>query len=66
MLVLTRDLNEKFIVEIPSGEKLEITLIETRGHQARIGFEGSKEIFKILRNELQPKKGNETDGENAS
>lgn len=64
MLVLTRSVGEKFTVETPDGSTLEITLIETRGKLARIGFEGPKETFNILRSELHPRKGTEADGKN--
>lgn len=65
MLVLTRSVNESLIVEVPGGEKLEITLLETRGQQARIGLSGPKEVFSVLRSELQTRKGTEADGTNA-
>ena len=50
MLILTRQKDQKIIVEI-GGQRMTITLAEIRGDKVRLGFD-APESFKILRQEL--------------
>lgn len=44
VLVLTRKVQEKIIIQLPDGQQIEVTLVETAHGRARIGFKASKEI----------------------
>ena len=52
MLVLTRRIGETFIIQTPSGERVEVTVLGQKGNQIRIGTDAPAE-FSILREELQ-------------
>jgi carbon storage regulator len=51
MLVLTRQKNQKIIVEV-GGLRMTITLADIRGDKVKLGFEAPRE-FKIIRQELE-------------
>jgi len=51
MLVLTRRIGEALLIETPSGEQIEITILDAQGHRVRIGASASKDV-KILREEI--------------
>lgn len=51
MLVIGRRLQQRIIITTKSGETIEVTLIDTRRDQARIGFVADRSI-KIVREEL--------------
>jgi len=44
MLVITRRIGEAFLIETPSGEMVEITILDTQGNRVRIGAAASKDI----------------------
>jgi carbon storage regulator CsrA len=50
MLVLTRKHGESFTV----NEDLKITILESHNGRIKIGIEGSKEKYLILRSEVTP------------
>jgi len=37
MLVFTRRIGEALFIEMPSGEQIEITILDAQGHRVRIG-----------------------------
>jgi carbon storage regulator len=51
MLILTRQKNQKVIVEV-GGQRMTICVADIRGDKIRLGFE-APESFKILRQELE-------------
>ena len=52
MLVLTRTTGKKIVVE-HGGERLEITVLEYRNGQVKIGLHADRERWKIHRDEVQ-------------
>jgi len=44
MLVLSRKLNERIIIDLGSGEKIVVCLVAIAGDKARIGIEAPEEI----------------------
>ena len=50
MIVLTRRIGEALMIETPSGELVEITILDAQGHRVRIGASASKNV-KIIREE---------------
>ena len=54
-LVLTRKCNEKVNINLNTGERLELEVLDVRGKQVRLGFSGCKETFVIERDELTRK-----------
>ena len=50
-LVLTRRLGETLILELPTGEEIQIAVLELKGSQARLGIEAPEEVH-IIREEL--------------
>lgn len=58
MLILRRKSQETIQVH-HAGETLTITLIDTQGDAARIGFEGNKS-FRVVRTEIEFTEGKET------
>jgi len=51
MLVLTRREGESILIDLPSGERIEVTVLGVKGNQVRIGTEAPDEIS-IVREEL--------------
>ncbi|MEA3244401.1 MAG: carbon storage regulator [Pseudomonadota bacterium] len=51
MLILTRRPGETLIIELPTGERIEITVLGIKGNQVRIGTDAPADIS-IVRNEL--------------
>jgi carbon storage regulator len=51
MLILTRRSGETLIIELPTGERIEVTVLGIKGNQVRIGTKAPDEIS-IVRNEL--------------
>ena len=51
MLILTRRPGETLIIELPSGERIEVTVLDIKGKQVRIGTQAPDEIA-IVREEL--------------
>ena len=54
MLILTRRPGETLIIELPTGERIEVTVLEVKGNQVRIGTAAPDEIS-IVREELLEK-----------
>ena len=54
MLILTRRPGETLIIELPTGERIEVTVLEVKGNQVRIGTDAPDE-FSIVRDELLEK-----------
>ena len=54
MLILTRRPGETLIIELPTGERIEVTVLEVKGNQVRIGTDAPDDIS-ILREELLEK-----------
>lgn len=51
MLVLSRRPNETVVIQLPSGERITVMVIEVRGDKSRIGFEAPKDCV-IHRSEV--------------
>ena len=51
MLILTRRIGETLIIELPTGETIEVTVLEIKGSQVRLGIEAPEEVH-IIREEL--------------
>jgi carbon storage regulator len=51
MLILTRRLGESIIIETPTGELIQVTVLGVKGNQVRIGTEAPGDIS-IVREEL--------------
>ena len=51
MLVLTRRIGEALLIETPSGEQIEITILDAQGHRVRLGASAHKDV-KIIREEV--------------
>ncbi len=58
MLVLTRDVGEKFILSVDGKDIATITYLQTKGRRIRVGIEADQ-LVHIRRSELQPKVTNE-------
>jgi len=54
MLILTRRPGESLIIELPTGEKIEVTVLTVKGNQVRIGSDAPDNIS-IVREELLDK-----------
>ena len=51
MLVVTRRPGEAIVIELPSGELIEVTVLGVKGNQVRLGT-GAPEDILVLREEL--------------
>lgn len=51
MLILTRRIGEVLVIELPSGEQIEITVLNVKGNQVRIGTSASKDVT-VFREEI--------------
>ena len=54
MLILTRRPGESLIIELPTGERITVTVLEVKGNQIRIGTDAPDDIA-IVREELLEK-----------
>jgi carbon storage regulator len=54
MLILTRRVGETVIIELPTGEKIQVAVLGVKGNQLRIGTEAPDDI-QIMREELLEK-----------
>jgi carbon storage regulator CsrA len=50
-LVLTRRIGETVVLELPSGEQIDVVLLEAKGSRGRIGIDAPPEVH-IVREEL--------------
>ena len=50
MLVFTRRIGEALLIELPSGEQVEITILDAQGHRVRIGAAAPHDVT-IIREE---------------
>lgn len=53
MLILTRRVGETLIIELPTGEAIEVTVAGLNGNQVRLGTTAPREI-PVRREELEP------------
>jgi carbon storage regulator len=51
MLILSRRIGETFILELPTGEQINVVLLEAKGSRGRIGIDAPPEVH-IVREEL--------------
>lgn len=51
MLILTRHPGETIIIELPTGEHIQVVVLGVKGNQVRVGIEAPDDIT-ILREEL--------------
>ena len=51
MLILTRRPGESIIIELPTGERVQVTVLRAKGSQVRIGTAAPDDIA-IVREEL--------------
>ena len=54
MIVITRRPGESLIIELPTGEQIEITVLSNTSNQVRIGTDAPADM-KIVREELLEK-----------
>ena len=52
MLVLTRSRLEKIILTLPSGDRVQLTVVDIRGDKVRLGIEAPDDV-RIHRGEVQ-------------
>lgn len=45
MLILARHVHQRIIIALPDGRRIIVTLIETRGPSARLGFDADRDII---------------------
>ena len=50
MLVFTRRIGEALVIELPSGEQVEITILDAQGHRVRISAAAPQDVS-IVREE---------------
>ena len=51
MLVITRRPGEAIVIELPSGELIEVTVVRVKGNQVRLGTDAPKQL-PVVREEL--------------
>jgi carbon storage regulator len=51
MLILSRRIGETFILELPTGEQIDVVLLEVKGSRGRLGIDAPPEV-QIVREEL--------------
>jgi carbon storage regulator len=51
VLILTRRVGETIIIELPTGEQIDVTVLGVKGNQVRIGTQAPDNI-PIMREEL--------------
>jgi len=51
MLILTRRPGETIIIELPTGEQIQVAVLGVKGNQVRIGTDAPEDVT-ILREEL--------------
>ena len=51
MLILSRRIGETLILELPTGEQIDVVLLEVKGSQGRLGIDAPPEVH-IVREEL--------------
>jgi carbon storage regulator len=51
MLILTRRPGETLIIELPNGERIDVTVLGVKGNQVRLGTEAPDDV-PIVREEL--------------
>jgi len=54
MLILTRRPGEKLIINLPTGERVAVNVLEVKGNQVRIGTDAPDEIA-VVREKLLDK-----------
>ncbi len=57
MLILTRRVNETLIID----EKIEITVLQTRGNQVRIGIQAPRDVLVHRKEVVQERKAQSKD-----
>ena len=64
MLILTRRPGETLIIELPNGKQIDVTVLEVKGNQVRIGINAPKdvavhreEIYERIKREQDAKAG---------
>lgn len=51
MLILTRRIGETIVIELPTGEQMQVVVLGVKGNQVRIGTEAPDDVV-IVREEL--------------
>lgn len=51
MLIVTRREGETLVIELPTGEKIAVTVLEVKGNQVKIGMNAPDDMA-IVREEL--------------
>jgi len=51
MLILTRRVGETIIIEMPTGEQIQVAVLGVKGNQVRLGTDAPDDI-QIMREEL--------------
>ena len=54
MLILTRRPGETLIIELPTGEKIAVTVLTIKGHQATITTNAPDDISIVREEQLEP------------
>jgi len=53
MLVFTRRIGEALFIEMPSGEQIEITILDAQGHRVRIGAAAPQNVTIVREEAIQ-------------
>ena len=61
VLILTRRVNETLIID----DKIEITVLQTRGNQVRIGIQAPRDVLIHRKEVIEDKKTQDPDSENS-
>jgi len=51
MLILTRKIGESLIIKLPTGEEIELVVLDTKGKQVKLGTEAATDVT-VLREEV--------------
>ena len=51
MLKLSRRIGETVVLELPTGQQIDVVVLEVKGSQARLAFDAPREV-RIVREEL--------------
>lgn len=56
MIVLTRRVGEALIIETPSGEQIELTILDAQGSRVRLSATSTKDLKIYREEELEPQR----------
>lgn len=56
MIVMTRRIGEALIIETPSGEQIELTILDAQGSRVRLSASTSKGVKIYREEEIEPQR----------